>query len=71
MAFKDDDIEVAEGGLALCAALRSVCPTQGETAAQIDKAEKHFQAVLTRGKKKPVAEKPATAKPVAEKKGQN
>jgi hypothetical protein len=65
MAFKRDDDEIAEGGLALCAALRSLVPASGETCAQIDKAEKHFQTVITRGKKKPVAPE----KPAAEKKG--
>jgi hypothetical protein len=65
MAFKQDDVEVAEGGLALCAAIRALVPATGETAELIDEAQAHFQAVLSRGKKKPGA----TDKPTEPKKG--
>ena len=47
-----DEKHIVEAGLALCAALRTVCSPTGEAAELIDNAEAHFNAVRTPAKAK-------------------
>jgi len=47
-----DERHLVEAGLALCAALRTLVPANGETADLIDEAQAHFNAVRTPNKAK-------------------
>jgi hypothetical protein len=61
-----DERHLVEAGLAVCAALRTLTPAEGETAALISEAEAHFNAVRTPSKAKaePGPKTPKPEKPV-------